>query len=301
MKQVEDIRHVMVAGGGTLGLRIALRCALDGYHVMLFDLQQSQLDIAKQQHARLVRNLLRDGQISNAQAERVATHLKTTTELSVAVTDVDLVIESITEDVPIKNAFFSDVCPLLPPEVLLATNTSFLLPSQFLASIDRPAQFCAFHFHDVFNQTVVDVMPHSATDPAFVELLMAFGRRINQIPVHVQQETPGYLFNAMLLTIMQQATLLFTSGAGSIQDIDRSFMGNFKTPAGPFGMLDQIGLDTALHIAHNRPELTGEHFVALLQSYVDKGHLGFKTGQGFYRYPKPEFAQPGFLAANSGD
>lgn len=301
MKQVDDIRHVMVAGGGTLGLRIALRCALDGYQVVLFDLQQSQLDVAKQQHTRLVHGLLRDERISSAKAERVATHLRMTIDLVEAVKDVDLVIESITEDVPIKSAFFEDVCALLAPDVLLATNTSFLLPSQFLSAIDRPAQFCAFHFHDVFNQTVVDVMPHSETDPEFVALLMEFGRRINQIPVHVQQETPGYLFNAMLLTIMQQATLLLTNGAGSIQDIDRSFMGNFKTPAGPFGMLDQIGLDTALHIAHNRPELTGEHFVTLLQSYVDKGHLGFKSGQGFYRYPKPEFAQPDFLAANSGD
>ncbi|GGZ98624.1 3-hydroxybutyryl-CoA dehydrogenase [Arenicella chitinivorans] len=301
MKQIDDIRQIMVAGGGTLGLRIALRCALDGYHVTLFDLQESQLETAKQQHARLVHGLLRDEQVSNAQAGRVATHLQMTTDLSEAVKETDLVIESITEDVPIKNAFFTDVCPLLSPDVLLATNTSFLLPSQFLSAVDRPAQFCAFHFHDVFNQTVVDVMPHSETDPDYVALLMEFGRRIHQIPVHVQQETPGYLFNAMLFTIMQQATQLLTSGAGSIQDIDRSFMGNFKTPAGPFGMLDQIGLDTALHIAHNRPELTGDHFVTLLQSYVDKGHLGFKSGQGFYRYPKPEFAQPGFLAAHSGD
>jgi 3-hydroxybutyryl-CoA dehydrogenase len=169
------------------------------------------------------------------------------------------------------------------------------MPSALLDSVSEPAMFCALHFHDVFNQVVVDVMPHADTDPRVFDLLMEFGRRIKQIPVHVQKETPGYLYNAMLMSILGKAAELLNDEAGSIQDIDRSFMGNFGTPAGPFGMMDQIGLDTAWHIANSRTEPGSERFAALLKSYIDQGKLGYKSGEGFYQYPKPEYAQPEFL------
>ncbi|MFT5137607.1 MAG: 3-hydroxybutyryl-CoA dehydrogenase, partial [Arenicella sp.] len=203
--------------------------------------------------------------------------------------------ESVIEDIGIKRAFYADFAPRLDKGVIVTTNTSFLLPSDLLESIVEPENFCALHFHDVFHQVVVDVMPHSETNPAVSDLLMEFGRRINQIPVFIRKESPGYIFNSMLMVIIGQAGSLHINDVGSIQDIDRSFMGNFKTPVGPFGMLDHIGLDTVLHIVSARTDPQSIAFARVLKAFVDNGDLGFKTGKGFYTYPKPEYLKPGFL------
>jgi len=228
-------------------------------------------------------------------AGRVHSGLSVTADVDDAVANVDLVSESVIENIDIKRAFYSDFAPRLAKGVVLTTNTSYLLPSQMLDCVVEPENFCAFHFHDVFHQTVVDVMPHPATSPEVSDLLMEFGRRINQIPVFIQKENPGYMFNAMLMSIIGQAGVLHMDDVGSIQDIDRSFMGNFKTPIGPFGMLDQIGLDTALHVVKGHDGARNPEFAKVLASYVDQGHLGFKSGKGFYDYPKPEYTNKDFL------
>jgi len=105
----------------------------------------------------------------------------------------------------------------------------------------------------------------------------------------------GYIFNSMLMAILGQAGNLAVNDVGSIQDIDRSFMGNFGTQAGPFGIMDQVGLDTAYHIMSVRTDRKSVEFTAFIKKYVEQGKLGFKTGEGFYKYPNPEFMHPDFL------
>jgi len=119
--------------------------------------------------------------------------------------------------------------------------------------------------------------------------------RINQIPVFIKKESSGYIFNSMLMAILGQAGSLAVNDVGSIQDIDRSFMGNFGTLAGPFGIMDQVGLDTAYHIIGTRTDRKSVEFAAFIKGYVEQGKLGFKTGEGFYKYPNPEFTNPDFL------
>lgn len=295
IKSIDDIRTVLIAGAGTLGLRIALRCALDGFQVTMFDTNEQQLETAQAMQARLVRGLLKTDKITQAQADKVAKNLRVSSDLDDAITDIDLISESVTENVELKKAFYADLTPRLEPGVIVTTNTSFLLPSDLLESIQEPELFCALHFHDVFSQVVVDVMPHPETSQHVVDLLMAFGKRINQIPVFVQKENPGYMFNAMLMSILGQASELLANGVGSFQDIDRSFMGNFGTPAGPFGMMDQVGLETVWHIVSAQEDDRSKEFASIIKSYLDQGKLGYKSGEGFYTYPGPEFTQAEFL------
>ena len=292
---VNDIKTVMVAGAGTLGLRIALRCALDGFKVKMFDISEPQLKQAQTMQARLLGGLLKDGKVSQAQADLVTVNLSVTSDIDYAVQDIDLISESVVENVKIKQDFYADLTPRLESGVIVTTNTSFLLPSQLLSSVKEPELFCALHFHDVFSQVVVDVMPHRTTSKQVVDVLMEFGKRINQIPVFVQKESPGYMFNAMLMSILGQASELLSNGVGSIQDIDRSFMGNFGVPAGPFGMMDQIGLDTVWHIVSSQSDARSKEFAAIVKLYIDEGKLGYKSGEGFYKYPRAEFTHADFL------
>jgi len=295
MKKIEDIKNVLVVGAGTLGMRIALRCAFDGYQVKMYDIDEKQLGVAQKMQAQLTDSFLRRGSINENQIAEAKENLLVTSDISEAVKGADLVSESVIEDIKIKKAFYADFAPRLDEGVILTTNTSYLLPSNLLEEIVEPELFCALHFHDVFNQTVVDIMPHSGTAPEVSDLLMEFGRRINQVPVFIKKESPGYIFNSILMALLGQAGSLAVNEIGSIQDIDRSFMGNFQTLAGPFGMLDQVGLDTALHIAAARTDRKSVQFSELLRSYVDQGKLGYKSGEGFYKYPNPEYAQPDFL------
>ena len=294
-KSIGEIKNVLVVGAGTLGLRIALRCALDGYQVKMYDIQESQLATAVDIQARLTDDYLAKGMIDAAMVARARSGLSVTADIDEAVIDTDLVSESVIENIDVKKSFYTDFAPRLQAGTIVTTNTSYLLPSMLLDSIIEPENFCAFHFHDVFNQTVVDVMPHPGTSTAVTDLLMEFGKRIHQIPVFIKKESPGYIFNSMLAAIIGQAASLYLNEVGSIQDIDRSFMGNFKVPVGPFGLLDQIGLDTAWHVLSARTDADSKRFSAVLKSHIDLGKLGAKSGQGFYHYPDPEYTQGDFL------
>ena len=296
-KTIDDIERILVVGAGTLGLRIALRCALDGYKVKMYDINQEQLATAQAMQAHLVKSYLNKGMLSEDMVKQAETGLTVTADIEEAVSDIDLVSESIIENIDAKQTFYADFAPRLSAGTILTTNTSYLLPSQLLEQVVEPQNFCALHFHDVFNQVVVDVMPHPTTDQAVIDLLMAFGKRIHQIPVFIKKENPGYLFNSMLMALIGSAGALRVNDVGSIQDIDRSFMGNFGVAAGPFGMLDQVGLDTALHITSAREDQRSIEFSKLLKTYVDQGKLGYKSGEGFYTYPHPEYQQADFLGS----
>lgn len=133
-----------------------------------------------------------------------------------------------------------------------------------------------------------------------MELLYAFAKRIDQVPLVLKKESPGYVYNAISGKINDAAFGLLNNGIASIEDIDRAFMTVYKTKAGPFGMMDLVGLDTIWHVARSNASINkdagalafADHFK---KEYIDKGWLGEKAGRGFYTYPNPAYAQPGFL------
>jgi 3-hydroxybutyryl-CoA dehydrogenase len=219
----------------------------------------------------------------------ILSRIKFTTHPQEAVLDADLINESVTEDIAIKEKVWRQFGELAPSKTIFTTNTSYLLPSQFAAISGRPEKFCAFHFHDVFTAKVVDIMPHPGTDPELIPLLMDFGKSLNQVPVLVKKESPGYIFNFMLMALIGAAGKLKTSEVGSIEDIDKSWMVNFNMPMGPFGILDNVGLDTAWRVTKDRPDSSSRAFAELLKSYIDQGKLGEKSGEGFYKYPNPAY------------
>ncbi len=294
MRKIEDIKNILIIGCGTLGLRIGLRFAMDGFNVRLYDLTDKSLSRALTWQRSILEKLVKKG-LHTEGVETVMERLTTTTDREEAVRDIDLVSESVFEDIGVKKSLYSDFALLFEEKTIVTTNTSYLLPSMFAEETGCPERFCAFHFHDVFTMNVVDIMPHPTTADWVVDLLMAIGKKIHQTPVLIQKENQGYIFNQMLMAVVGSAMDLRIRDVASVQDIDRSWMGNFKTNSGPFGILDQIGLDTAWKVSKNAKDARSQRSLAFLQTYLDEGKLGFKSGEGFYKYPNPEYLNKGFL------
>ena len=293
--KLKDINNILILGSGTLGLRIGLAAAINGYQVVIYDINEATfLDAKRVQHS-LLMQLVKSKKIAENHIEKIKLAIKWTTDAELASKNIDLVSESVTEDVDIKKKVWKQFGTLCPAHTIFTTNTSYLLPSMFANESGRPALFCALHFHDVFYANVVDIMPHSGTSPWMMELLADFGRSLGQTPVIMQKESHGYIFNSMLMSLLGAAGELITLNISDIENVDRSWMGNFKMPMGPFGILDEIGLETAWHVVKNNTDDKSIRFAELLEWYVSQGKLGKKTGEGFYTYPNPTYSRKGFL------
>jgi len=295
MKTIKDINNILILGSGTLGLRIGLACALNNYKVLIYDIDEKAFKSAKKTQNNLLNILVRAHTYTQTQANTALENIQFTTNAKEASKDADLVSESVTENIVIKKKVWQQFGALCPDKTIFTTNTSSLLPSLYADDTGRPKRFCAFHFHDVFYANVVDIMPNPQTESWLIPLLQDFGKSIQQTPVIVKKESPAYIFNAMLIALIGAAGALVTYDIGSIEDIDRSWMGNFKMTRGPFGIIDEIGLDTAWHVTNPNKDTKSKRFAALLKTYIDKGKLGRKTGEGFYKYPNPRFLEEGFV------
>lgn len=295
MKTLKDIHNILILGSGTLGLRIGLACALNNYKVTIYDIDEKAFASAKKIQANLLKILVKAQTYTQKQADTALQNLQFTSNAQEAAQKADLVSESVTENIDIKKKVWQQFGNLCPSKTIFTTNTSSLLPSLYAEDTGRSERFCAFHFHDVFYANVVDIMPNPQTETWLIPLLQDFGKSIQQTPVIVKKESPAYIFNAMLIALIGAAGALVTYDVSSIEDVDRSWMGNFKMSRGPFGIIDEIGLDTAWHVTEPKKDAKSVKFAALLKTYIDQGKLGRKTGEGFYKYPNPRFLDEDFI------
>jgi len=302
---VDEVRRILVIGSGTMGQQIGLQCATHGYQVVLYDIEPAALETATHRIRAYADDLRAAGLIDAERHERALMAITTSADPATAAAEVDLVSESVPEDPALKGRVLGQFDKLCPSRAVFTTNTSTLLPSMFAVATGRPDRFAALHFHPpVWSSNVADVMPHPGTSAETTDLLLAFARRIGQIPIYLRHESYGYIFNAMYTAINEAAITLAANGIASIEDVDRAWMGIMKMPIGPFGMLDGVGLDTVWHITdywagqtHDAQRRANADFIG---GYVERGALGVKSGEGFYRYPNPAYAKPGFLESGSG-
>jgi len=297
--KVDDIRKVLIIGAGTMGQQIGFQCALHGCGVALYDVSQDVLDKSGVRLKKLAAEFTAAGKLSAEACAAVLARLTLTTDAAAAAAEADLVSESVPEDPQLKARVFAQFNDLCPERTVFTTNTSSLVPSMFAGATGRPDKFLAFHFHDVRLTNMVDIMPHPGTSPETVALVGAFAARIGQVAIVLEKENHGYLFNAMLMEWMKTAQTLASRGVAGIEDIDRAWMGVMHAPVGPFGIMDSIGLDTALKVTDywagvlNDPQ--AKMNADFLRRYVAAGKLGVKSGGGFYDYPNPAYGRPGFV------
>jgi 3-hydroxybutyryl-CoA dehydrogenase len=302
-EQAQKINHVLIVGAGTMGTQIALQCASHGRSVLLYDNLRAALEGAPARLERLAQELAGQGFLGSSSPRNTLRRIELSHDLAVAA-HAALVIECVPENLELKKDVFEQLGLHCPPETIYVTNTSSLVPSQLAGSCRYPDRLAALHFHlPVAVSNVVDLMPHPGTDPAVVAALDDFAREIGQVPIHYKQEFHGYIFNSIFGAMQRQALDLVIQGVASFEDIDRSWMGIFKMPIGPFGMFDRIGIDTIAEILDHWAETLNDDVarrrVKYLKTLTAQGFLGTKSGRGFYLYPSPAYAASGFLAAGS--
>jgi 3-hydroxybutyryl-CoA dehydrogenase len=296
----EEIRRVLIVGSGTMGQQIGFQCAGHDCDVVLYDIAPAALESARVRIADYADGLVAGGAITAELSAAAQARISGTDEQTAAAAEVDLLCEAIPEDPELKGRVLSEFNALCPLRTIFATNTSTLLPSQFATATGRPDRVIALHFHlPVWITNLADVMPHAGTAPEVTALMVEFARRIGQVPIELHREHNGYVFNAMYTAVNREAITMAEQGVASIHDIDRAWMLVTRSPYGPFGALDAVGIDTAWHITdYWARELPSDSQLrrnaAFLKAYVDRGELGVKSGRGFYSYPSPEFAEPGF-------
>ncbi len=300
----DTIQNVAILGAGKIGIEIAVQCAAHEMDVTVFDVSSESLTRAEHRKEILLHDLTDRGELTVSQAKSASRRLCMTDDASVAAREAQLVNESIPENLGRKRKVFRQFGELCPPDALMTTNSSFHLPSKLASSSGRPEKFAALHFHSpVWDSNVVDIMSHAGTAPETTNRLSEFARHIGQIPIVLDKENHGYVFNAMLQPVLMSALTLAEQGVSNYQTVDRSWMGIMKTKIGPFGILDQIGLDAARDIISYwslaLPGNQGKKNARFLDKLIQRGCLGVKNQRGFYSYPNPEYAAPDFMEQGS--
>ena len=286
---MHELKRVLVVGAGTMGSQIALQTALSGrYDVTLVDSAAGQLERARAQNRRLLDRSVEKGRLTETEAAEVLARIRDSADLAQAAPGADLVIEAVIEDFDAKKAVFESLGKHAKKDAILASNSSTIAISRLAGFTGRPEQCCNMHFfHPVTVMQLCEVVRGPATSDATVATAMEFVRSINRTPVLLQKEIWGFIVNRILFAASEEAMRLLDGGYASAEDIDIAVQKGLNWPMGPFHLLDFSGLDIfygAMKDRHRQGE--GGDAPELLRRLVEEGHLGVKSGKGFFEYPK---------------
>jgi 3-hydroxybutyryl-CoA dehydrogenase len=295
---------VAVVGAGTMGAQIALQCAVHHYPVRLYSRSAATLERAAQGQARELEQRLAQQLITAEEKERILGRIRRTTQLQEAAAAADLVIESAPEQLEIKRELFAQLDRLCPPHALLATNSSSMRVSALEDATERRGQVLNMHFYlPVWQRPMVELMRGTATTAETMERAGRFVRALGLTPLLVRKESTGFVFNRVWRAIKKECLHLVDDGVASFEDVDRAWMIANGTAAGPFGLMDMVGLDVVRDIEmvyYRESGAASDAPPRLLLDKIERGELGVKTGNGFYRYPDPAFRRPGWLKGDEG-
>lgn len=312
------MKKIVVAGGGVLGSQIAFQAAYCGLDVTIWLRSEGSIGRTQPKLEHLRKTYLEtidamsgpegktpqvwasgiadpdsfDPAACKAQVEKAAASLRLELDMAKAVADADLVIESMAENVEDKIAFYRNLAPKLPPQTILVTNSSTLLPSKFAKYTGRPEKYLALHFaNSIWKNNTAEIMAQSKTSQAAFDAVMAFAAQIRMIALPVRKEKSGYLLNSMLVPMLFAGMDLYVNGISDPESIDLAWTRGTGAPKGPFRILDTVGLTTAHNIVKQYlkvPSFLAPYnfrgMDAMLREYIDAGKLGMASGEGFYRY-----------------
>ncbi len=281
------MKNISVIGSGTMGNGIAHVFAMKGYSVRLVDISQASLDKGVATIAKNLDRQVAKGQLTALEKEATLQNISSFTDLAEGVKLADLVVEAATENVDLKLKLFKDLDTLTPSTCLLATNTSSISITQIAAVTNRPSQVIGMHFmNPVPVMKLVEVIRGYSTSDAVTAQVMELSQALGKIPVEVN-DYPGFVANRILMPMINEAIYTLFEGVAGVAEIDTVMKLGMAHPMGPLQLADFIGLDVCLAILKVLHDGFGNPKYApcpLLVNMVTAGHLGVKSGRGFYDY-----------------
>jgi 3-hydroxybutyryl-CoA dehydrogenase len=281
-----DIRTIGVIGAGTMGNGIAQVFAQAGYDVRLVDVAQPMLDRARTTIEKSLAKFVEKGKLAPNDRDAALTRLTTTTGLD-SLADVDYVIEAVVENAELKRELFGRLDAITRPEVILSSNTSSISITLIGAATKRPERVLGMHFmNPVPLMTLVELIRGQATSDETMQTAFALCTKLGKNGVEAA-DYPGFIANRILMPMLNEAFFAVMEGVGTPEAIDAVMRGGMNHPMGPLTLADFIGLDVCLAILNVLHEGLGDpkyRPCPLLRRMVAAGHLGRKTGRGFYSY-----------------
>jgi 3-hydroxybutyryl-CoA dehydrogenase len=277
-------QRVAVIGAGIMGSGIAQVSASAGYEVALFDVSQPILNRAIASIDASLERLVRAGKLDQNTSAEARARIRPLPDLAEAVHDADLVVEAVSEHLPAKLQVFADLQELAPAHAILASNTSQFSISELAASISTPGRVIGLHF---FNppavMRLVEVVRAIQTADETLRAALDFVESLGKESV-VCADAQGFVTSRIIIAAMLEALRIMEEGVATKEDIDKACRLGFNWPMGPIELLDFTGLDTALSVAEAMAGAYGDRFLPTqrLRNQVRAGHLGRKSGRGFY-------------------
>ncbi len=284
-----EIKKICVLGAGLMGSGIAQVAAETGFDVSLRDIEdrfvQSGLNIIRKNYERAISK----GKMKKEQADPILAKIKGTVDLAAAVKGAEIVIEAVIENMEIKKRVYQELDPLCIPGTILASNTSGLSITEIASVTKRPDRVIGMHFFNpVPVMKLVEIIRGQSTSEETFQVVRALAEKMGKTPIAIN-EAPGFAVNRILVPMMNEAIFVLQEGIASAEDIDKGMLLGANHPIGPLALADLVGLDTLLMVQENLYQEFGDSKYRpcpLLRKMVRAGHLGRKTGRGFYEYPK---------------